>query len=140
MSFCSTCFSFSGIRATHDRLQCPVIPLLRCRRCHTKGHTAAECGESWSHWERPTTMEELIPADLRVRYNIVSRTDLTFDLPRGAEGSEKERKIEIEVSRQDKPMRAFMKDHDIPTTHDTESNLQRNRDWSMREGFRLRVL
>ncbi len=85
-------------------------------------------------------MEELIPADLRVRYSITSRTDLTFELPRGSEGTEKERKIEIEVSRQDKPMRAFMKDHDIPTTHDMESNLQRIRDWSMREGFRLRVV
>ncbi len=117
-----------------------MIPLLRCRRCHVRGHTAAECGDSWTHWERPIVMEELIPADLRVRYSIATRTDMSFDLPRGTEGTDKERKIEVEVSRQDKPMRAFMKDHAIPTTHDMESNIQRIRDWSMRSGFRLRIV
>ncbi len=137
---CPTCLSFTGISAEHSQDSCPVIPILRCRRCHCRGHTAAQCGESWNHWERPTTLEELIPADIKQQWNITTATQLTFALPRGAEGTESERKIEIEVSRQDKPMRVFMRENDIPTTHDTESNLQRIREWSMRNGFRLRIL
>ncbi len=137
---CQTCLSFTGISAEHSRDCCPVIPTLRCRRCHSRGHTAADCGESWNHWERPLTLEELIPADVRRQWNITSHTEIGFTQPRGAEGTETERKVEIEVSRQDKAMRAFMRENDIATTHDSESNLQRVRDWAMRKGFRLRLL
>ena len=137
---CATCLSFTGISAEHSRDSCPVLPTLRCRRCHCRGHTAAECGESWAHWERPTTLEELIPADIRQQWNITSRTELQFDVPRGAEGTECERKVELEIPRQDKPMREFMKKNDIPTTHDTESNLQRIREWTLRNGFRIRLV
>jgi hypothetical protein len=137
---CTVCLSFTGISTEHSCDLCPVIPILRCRRCHCRGHTAKDCGESWAHWERPISLEELIPADVRQQWNITTTTQLTFPSVRGAEGTECERKIEIEVSRQDKPMRAFMRDNDIPTTHDTESNLCRIREWSMRNGFRLRIL
>ena len=137
---CQVCLSYTGISAEHLRDSCPVIPTLRCRRCHCRGHTAADCGESWAHWERPTTLEELIPADVRLRWDITTTTELVFKAPRGAEGTDREHKIEIEVSRQDKQMRAFMRENDIPTTHDAESNLQRIRDWATRKGLRLRVV
>jgi hypothetical protein len=40
------------------------------------------CSEDWAHWERPTCMEELIPQNIRMRYNITSHTPLTFPIPR----------------------------------------------------------
>lgn len=135
---CQTCLSFTGISEEHSHDSCPVIPILRCRRCNTRGHTAAHCGESWNHWERPLTLEELIPADIRHQWNITTATSLTFASPRCV--NDTERKWEVEVSRQDKLMRAFMKENEIPTTHDAESNLQRIRDWALRGGFRLRIL
>ncbi len=70
----------------------------------------------------------------------MSYTEMHFEKPRGAPGTDQERKIELEVPRQDKPMREFMKKNDIPTTHDAESNLQRIREWSMQNGFRLRIV
>ena len=36
------------------------------------------CNETWTHWERPTTMEQLIPLHIRNRYRITSATPLTF--------------------------------------------------------------
>ncbi len=98
------------------------------------------CGESWNHWERPTILEELIPADVRQQWNITSVTDIHFDVPRGAEGTQNERKVEIDVPRQDKPMREFMNDNGISRTHDTESNLQRIRDWALKQGYRIRLV
>jgi hypothetical protein len=65
---------------------------------------------------------------------------MQFEVPRGTEGTECERKVELEIPRQDKPMREFMKKNEIPTTHDTESNLQRIREWTLRNGFRIRIV
>ncbi len=137
---CAICLSFTGISEVHSRDSCPVLPTLRCRLCHCRGHTAKECGESCNHWERPTTLEELIPADVRQQWNITSSTEMHFELPRGTEGTQSERKVEVAVPRLDKPMREFMNDNNIKTTHDTESNLQRIRDWAWKLGFRIRLV
>ena len=40
------------------------------------------CEQTWTHWERPTTMEQLIPLHIRNRYKITSATPLTFNAPR----------------------------------------------------------
>jgi hypothetical protein len=41
------------------------------------------CEEDWSHWERPTSMEELIPQHIKQRYNITTVTPIMFKKPRG---------------------------------------------------------
>ncbi len=132
---CKTCLCYSGISVDHsaDSSPCPLLPILRCRRCHTRGHTAAHCGEQWNHLERPMTLEELIPADIRMQWDITTSTDLSFTEPRG----ERDCKFEIHVSRQDKVMRDFMKKNNIQSTNAAEANLQRIRDWAMRSGLRL---
>ncbi len=137
---CDTCLSFTGILVAHSRDACPVLPTLKCRRCHCRGHVAADCGESWAHWERPTTLEELIAPDILEQWDITTSTELLFATPRGTEGTEREWKREAEVSKQDKPMREFMRKNEIPTTHDMESNLQRIREWCTRKGMRLRIV
>ena len=57
--------------------------MITCRRCLQTGHMTQMCKEDWSHWERPTTMEDLIPLHIRNRYKITSATPLTFKHPRG---------------------------------------------------------
>ena len=128
----------TGLGFQHEAAACPVRATFRCRRCHVRGHLAADCGESWAHWERPTSLEELIPADVRSRWNIMSSTETVFESPRGTDDSE--RKIEIAVSSNDKKMRDFMKENDIATTHKTEDNLQRIREWCIARGVRLRIV
>ena len=134
------CYKLTGIRAPHTRNTCPVAPTLLCRRCHCKGHTTAECGASWANWERPTSLEELIPADVRERWNIQTSTELMFETERGAPGTDRERKIEVEVSSNDKQLRQFMKENAIDTTSAREENLKRIRDWATQHGFRLRIV
>jgi hypothetical protein len=134
---CTTCLSFTGIRTSHAVETCPVRSTFLCRRCNCRGHTASECGDSWSHWERPAYLEDLIPPDVRARWGITTCTEVALDdRPR----SEEERTYEIEVSSNDKKMRDFMKDHAIDTTHKCETNLQRIREWAYQRGFRLRIL
>jgi hypothetical protein len=45
-----------------------------CQQCHVYGHFTNECPEEWSHWLRPTSLEDLIPAFLRDQYNITTST------------------------------------------------------------------
>jgi hypothetical protein len=85
-------------------------------------------------------LEELIPEDVRERWAIHTMTELVFDTERGDPGTEREHKIEIEVSSQDKCLRKFMKENQIDTTSAREENLQRIREWAMRRGFRLRIV
>jgi hypothetical protein len=40
------------------------------------------CGEQWPQWERPTSLEELIPADVRSRYGIHTSTPIDYQTER----------------------------------------------------------
>ncbi len=117
-----------------------MVSSLYCRRCHTNGHTATHCGEQWAHWERPTTLEELIPADIRYKWQINSSTNLTFAKKRGAEGTDIELAQEIAIPDDDKKIRAFMIERNIKTTHQKDGNLQRIREWAIQRGCRFRIL
>jgi hypothetical protein len=66
----------------HKTDACALKSMLLCRRCHTRGHLTTACTEDWSHWERPTCMEELIPQHIKLRYGITTKTPITFDYPR----------------------------------------------------------
>jgi hypothetical protein len=90
-------------------------------------------------WERPSCIEELIPDDVRSLWSIQTITPITYTDLAGAAGTESELCMEIDVSQNDKKMRAFMVEHDIDTTHKTNENLQRIRDWAMHKGLRVRL-
>ena len=130
----------AGIRAEHVREACPVIPTLLCRRCRCRGHSTKDCDSGWPNWERPTTLEELIPPDVQQRWNIQTMTELVFDYERGEPGSDCELKREVKVSSNDKELRKFMKENEIDTTSARDENLSRIRDWAARRGFRLRIV
>jgi hypothetical protein len=78
---CQNCKAIRGQNVQHD--DCPIKDMITCRRCLQTGHMTQMCKEDWSHWERPTTMEDLIPLHIRNRYKITSATPLTFKHPRG---------------------------------------------------------
>lgn len=135
---CDTCYSFTGVKADHTVEICPLNASFLCRRCHCRGHLASQCGESWAHWERPTSLEELIPADVRERWGIQTSTQMVFETERGT--SDREFRMEIRVPNNDKKMRAFMSENQIKTTHKKEDNLQSVRDWALQRGLRVRLM
>lgn len=84
---CKVCFQYRGENVFHSEKGCPTAKNTKCRRCHNRGHFASDCKESYAHWERPTCIEELIPADLRIRFEIRMGTcpEMVFSKPRGFE-------------------------------------------------------
>ena len=141
MTGCKVCLAYTGIERSHGQGGlCPIAPVLKCRRCHVHGHTAAQCDRPWSHWERPTSLEELIPPDIRARYKINTSTPLNFKEERGEGDTTNEFRILIEVPRADKAMREFMCNNDIKTTHQTKENLSRIREWALQRGMRIRLI
>ena len=80
---CNNCLTTYGEVVQHDSAGCPLALSILCRRCHHRGHFTSQCDEQWPQWERPTSLEELIPADVRNRYNIHTHTAIDFPLPRG---------------------------------------------------------
>ena len=136
---CKVCLAYTGLSRVHVGL-CPIAPVLKCRRCNVHGHTAAQCDRAWPHWERPTSLEELIPPDVRARFNINSCTPIAYAEDRGDGNTAKEFRIEIKVPRNDKAMREFMAHNDIRTTHQTKENLTRIREWALQRGIRIRMV
>jgi hypothetical protein len=135
---CDICYSYTGFQNVHSATTCPLTSSLFCRRCHTYGHSVSSCKEGLSHWERPTSYEELIPYNVRRRWDIHTSTPLVFDTPRN-EDTASELAHEIVISLNDKKMRVFMADRGIKTTHQTTQNLVRIREWAVQRGFKIRM-
>lgn len=139
-TLCEICYSYTGVQNYHSKECCPLIPSLQCRRCHCQGHTSDQCGESWGNWERPTSLEELIPPDVRARWRITTHTSLNFPQPRGTEKTDSELRYEVVVTNDDKKIRAFMAENNIKTRASKEENLKIIRDWAIQRTYRLRIL
>jgi len=87
---CPNCKVSTGRELSHSNGECPQAVSFLCRRCNTRGHMTRHCKESWPQWERPTTLEELIPPDIRIRYGITTHTPIVYDTNRGDPGTERE--------------------------------------------------
>jgi len=126
------------------------------------------CKDVWPHWTRPSTLEELIPADVRHRFGIRTATPLRFSEARSA-GTAEERAARmlregLPVMRvpnylDTKPdekgqtgynrLGAFMKDHDIDiswnpdyTTVCKEDGKEREiavKRWCLAKGYALQI-
>lgn len=143
MSPCSTCLSFLGCSKEHSDNICPIQTSLFCRRCHLKGHTATKCEESHAFWERPTSLEELIPQDVRTRWRITSHTSIPFVEPRGTSRTETELQYEYVIHNDKKNLAKFMEQEKIPTMRredgKKEDRVKTIRDWAMQRGYRIRL-
>lgn len=142
MSFCKVCKRLKNRVVQHEG-GCPYASAALCRRCHCRGHFAADCEESWPHWERPTSLEELIPADVRARYNITTHTALEFVAPRGAPGTECELSTHSELNIPDNynDLGALIERYGIKVEKVTKESyparLKAVIDWGVSHGYRI---
>ncbi len=143
MSFCAICQKFKGKPVIHNDDGCPLSSSILCRRCHHRGHLTAQCSENWPQWERPTSLEELIPADVRKRYGIITHTPLSFPNPRGEPGSENELGSINEVVIPDDygQLKEFIDTHKIKVekvTKESRSNCMKAViAWGVSRGYRI---
>lgn len=165
---CSICLQWVGIVTTHISEPCPTKDSVLCQQCYSYGHPASQCPDDWPHWTRPSTLEELIPADVRHRYGIRTATRLVFPETRKAGSIEEQlaRRTNEQVhtmrvpnyrdtSTDDKGqtgynrLGAFMKDHEIDiswnpehTTVSKEDGKEREiavKQWCLAKGYAVRI-
>jgi hypothetical protein len=73
-SFCRLCLKYKGKQVNHGDAGCALGESTLCHRCHHRGHLSVDCTAPHPQWERPKTLEELIPIDIRLRYKINTST------------------------------------------------------------------
>jgi len=67
-----------GEQNYHENGICEAAMSVYCRRCGQQGHMTSTCGKKNALWERPTTYEELIPAHVRLQWNIQTHTRIEY--------------------------------------------------------------
>ena len=140
---CRICRRVKGKTVLHSTGGCMYASAILCRRCHHRGHFTSDCEESWSHWERPTSLEELIPADVKQRLNIITHTIIDFPTQRGAEGTEQELHSmnEVVVPKNYAELLEFLEKNNIKVetvTKPPRSNcIKAVKAWGVERGFRV---
>jgi hypothetical protein len=92
---------------------------------------------------RPRTLEELIPEDVRQRWGITTQTHIIWPSTLTLEDKEREiadnNRIEIRYTTRtrDAAIRAYMRNHDIPTDKRMTDNLICLREWAVARGKKL---
>lgn len=141
MDNCKTCWEWLGVTRTHA--VCPVRASAWCSQCGSNGHRPSECAESIT-WTRPATLEELIPADVRARWNITTSTKIAWAPPTEADADREIADINtIEIRYRDKldgKIREYMKQQKIHTTHKMEDNLKTLSLWATSHGKKVRIV
>ena len=145
--FCAGCKVLTGREVTHPNDECPQSYSFLCRRCHHRGHLTRHCPDKrWPHWERPTTIEELIAPDIKMRYGIHTHTPIQFSSERGAQGTEQELNSvnEIAIPTEYSDLLKFMnkypeiKKHLPPSTKQKEESLiSAIKHWGVLHGYRI---
>lgn len=130
---CETCKLWSGISVEHD--ECPLRAGLVCRRCCSSGHTSSEC--NLTNNALPTCLEDLIAADVREQFKIMTRTE--YCGPPGSDivGHDVRR---VDIINQDKWIREFMRDKKLQTARKREENLAKIMEWANGRGLNIRLL
>ena len=142
MSSCAICLRIKHIKVQHESA-CDFANSILCRRCHMKGHFTADCSEAWSHWENPTTYEELIPGYIKQRYNITTHTPIEYSLPRGAEGTEQQLHPinEVVIPKDYAKLLDFVSEKGIKVekvTRPSQSNcIKAVKAWGIERGYRI---
>jgi hypothetical protein len=141
---CPTCIKYLGMTREHD--VCPVRASLFCSQCGCYGHVPVEC-DSVTHVERPRTLEEMIPAEVRARWGITTSTYNPCVAPKPSlEDMEREIAenntivIRYRDGKLDARIREFMKARRIVTVHKMDGNLQKLRTWAVQQGKKVRLV
>lgn len=100
-------------------------------------------------WTRPATLEELIPADVRERWNINTSTNIGWKLPTNDDAQREIadlNTIEIQCIKKednkirDSKIREFMKLNKIHTTHKMDDNIRVLFNWAITKGKKIRIV
>lgn len=139
---CATCKAWLGLTRTHGS-DCPVRASAWCSQCGCYGHRPSEC-DTQLMWTRPASLEELIPRDVRERWDITTNTPIAW-ISATLEDAEREiaenNTIEIRyVDKLDSRLREFMKANKVRTVHKMEGNLQILREWAVSNGKKIRLV
>lgn len=134
---CQTCLSWLGLHTIHLG-ECPVRASAWCSQCGCYGHRSIDCSIDIT-WTRPATLEELIPEDVRLRWNITTSTRIQWPTKLSLEDAEREISDvnSIRLPYEDRKLREFMKANKIHTTHKKQCNLQELREWAVRQGKKI---
>jgi hypothetical protein len=127
-----------------------------CTHCSCMGHIATECDDGRLMVDRPATLEELIPEELRERWGIDTRTEIAWPAKTALIDLETQiadlNTIEIRYlagagreSGLDARLRRFMKENRIVnasghTEHATKANMQKLREWAVAQGKKVRFV
>ncbi len=142
---CAICVKYTGTIIRHGDEGCSLSASLLCRRCHHRGHLASQCTHGCAQWERPLTLEELIPSDIRLRYNITSSTRLEFPTNRCTPEAEHElASINTVVIPDDyTQLSEFVKRNKIPVEKNTKAAgnalIAAIKEWGIKRGLRIVV-
>ena len=145
MACCTTCKTWLGQTRIHDDGICPVRASFWCSQCGCHGHRPAECDAGIRHVDRPCYLEDLIPADVRGRWDIDTHTPIVWLNP-SVDDCEREiadiNTIEIRYpeGKQDSRIRETMRRLGVPTVHKMEGNLQKLRLWAVQHGKKVRLV
>ena len=134
---CSICSLYLGVTRVHTL--CPLRASITCRRCLHTGHLTKECVNSLTQWERPTSLEELIPAGLRHHYGITTRTPIQYPDRPGlltpTDGNV------ILVTDDYEGLGEFIKKHNVEVTKITKDSTDARRRaikaWASQHGYRV---
>lgn len=139
---CFLCEHYRGKKdVVHDAKGCPLRAGVKCRRCNHRGHIDAECTAPRSPYVLPSTLEELIPADKRLRYGIKTHTPFVVETPTDAMIADVN-KIIIPDYSDYKALGEFMRKHGIVvdtkiTKDKKEDRIAAIKNWGITRGFRL---
>lgn len=144
MACCATCKKWLGQTRSHADGICPVQASFWCSQCGCHGHRPAEC-DAVKHVDRPCYLEDLIPSDVRERWDIDTQTPIAWLRP-SLDDCEREiadlNTIEIRYpdGKQDSRIRETMRRLGVPTVHKMEGNLQKLRAWAVQNGKKVRLV
>ncbi len=96
-------------------------------------------------WDRPRTLEELIPVDVRERYDIDTETMIQWTKPTMYDAEREIAEINtIEIrfreGQKDSKIREYMKQNKIVTVHKMDGNIQKLRAWAVSHGKKVRLV
>lgn len=139
-SSCRLCLKYKGKTIIHDTEGCPLGASTLCRRCHHRGHLSLDCTAPHPQWERPTTLEELIPLDIRLRYKIATHTPIQYESPE-REHRELSDINTIVVPDGFKELSKFVESHGIAVKKVTKPSskilLKAVKKWGVSHGYRI---
>jgi hypothetical protein len=136
---CNLCLKYKGKRVCHGIEGCTLGASTLCRRCFQRGHLSVDCTAPHPQWERPKTLEELIPIDIRLRYKINTHTLIQYGGDR--ELSELPDINTIIVPDSFKELSEFVEQHGIRVEKVTKPGrkalLKAVKAWGVSHGYRI---